>query len=235
VKRRFDPAEEEIMDRPQPVSAELEEDLDNLRQLNRFFGSYSLIGRFLRKWIRPGQSYRILDLATGSGDIPRLLVDFSRKTSASVTVDAVDGQEATLTIAQRLSAGYPEITFHRADIRTWQADPYDLVLCSLVLHHFSETDAVRVLTRAAALSRGHVLVADLRRGITASAGVFLLTTTIFRQPMSRHDARLSAARAFSSGELRELARRAGWQDFRHANFRFARQAIWMDVAQSQRP
>ena len=31
MKRQFDPAEPELMDRPQPVSAELESDLHNLR------------------------------------------------------------------------------------------------------------------------------------------------------------------------------------------------------------
>lgn len=230
MKRRFDPAVQEIMDRPQPVSAELEQDLHNLRQLNRFFGSYDLILHFLRQWLVPGKFFRILDLATGSGDIPRLVAQHCREVGASVSIDAVDGQGATLEIARRLSADYPEITFHHGDIRDWgEIATYDIVLCSLVLHHFSETDAVRVLAHAAALSRQHVLVADLRRGFVGTVGVFLLTTFMFRQPMTRHDARLSAARAFSFDELRELARQAGWRNFQHAKFRFARQAIWLDL------
>ena len=74
LKRQFDPADPEWMDRPQPVSAELLSDLRNLRALNRYFGSYRLVRYFLRRWIRPGDRLRILDLATGSGDIPRLVV-----------------------------------------------------------------------------------------------------------------------------------------------------------------
>jgi SAM-dependent methyltransferase len=230
MKRRFDPAVQEIMDRPQPVSADLELDLHNLRQLNRFFGSYDLIRRFLRQWLVPGKSFRILDLATGSGDIPRLVAQYGREIGASVSIDAVDGQEGTLEIARSLSGDYPEITFHHGDIRDWgDIATYDIVLCSLVLHHFDETDAVRVLAHAAALSRRHVLVADLRRGFVGTVGVFLLTTFVFRHPMTRNDARLSAARAFSSRELPELARQAGWRNFQHANFRFARQAIWLDL------
>ena len=38
MKRSFNAAEPELMDRPQPVSAVLERDLHNIRQLNRFFG-----------------------------------------------------------------------------------------------------------------------------------------------------------------------------------------------------
>jgi len=59
------------MDRPQPVSPALISDLENLRTLNHYFGSYRLIRFFLRRWIHRGDKLRILDLATGSGDIPR--------------------------------------------------------------------------------------------------------------------------------------------------------------------
>jgi 2-polyprenyl-3-methyl-5-hydroxy-6-metoxy-1,4-benzoquinol methylase len=230
MKRRFDPAELELMDRPQPVSTELERDLRNLRQLNRFFGSYALIERFLRRWIQPGALHlRVLDLATGSGDIPRLVVDFARRAKASITIDAIDQQPATLEIARRLSDGYPEITFHEGNILKWEStEPYDLVLCSLVLHHFSSEDAVQVLRHARDLSQRFVLVSDLRRGWLASVGVFLLTAAIFREPMTKYDARLSAARAFSAEELRAMARFAGWKDFNHRNFKFARQAVWME-------
>jgi hypothetical protein len=61
------------------------------------------------------------------------------------------------------------------------------------------------------------------------AGVYLLTELIFREPMTRYDARLSAARAFSFTELRDLALRAGWEHFGHKTFRFARQAIWFEA------
>jgi len=53
---------------------------------------------------------------------------------------------------------------------------------------------------------------------------------IFREQMTRYDARLSAERAFSFVELRELALRAGWDHFGHKKFRFARQAIWLEAA-----
>ena len=220
------------MDRPQPVSAELEVDLRNLRQLNRYFGSYRLIEHFLERWIKPGSQLRILDLATGSGDIPRLIVDFARRVNAKVAVDAVDQQTSTLEIARKLSASYPEIEFVQADLLTFTRDPYDIVLCSLALHHFSENDAVTVLKRCRSLSRQYVLISDLQRGWIATAGVFLLTALLFREPMTRIDARLSAQRAFSSPELRSLAERAGWTQFGHASFAFARQAIWLEPTAS---
>ena len=216
------------MDRPQPVSTELEVDLRNLRQLNRYFGSYRLIVHFLRRWITPKSRIRILDLATGSGDIPRLVVDYARGVKATVTIDAVDQQASTVEIARGLSRNYPEINYLEGDILTLTRDPYDLVLCSLALHHFSETEAVAVLRRCRDLSNRYVLVSDLRRGWLATAGVYLLTALFFREPMTRVDGRLSAQRAFSFREFRMLAKRAGWKEFGHAKFVFARQALWLE-------
>lgn len=231
MKRQFDPERPELMDLPQPVTPELKKDLENLRRLNRFFGSYALVRHFLRRWIKSGMRVRLVDLATGSGDIPWLAVDHARRVGAVIAVDAVDRQAATVEIARKLSAAYPEIAYHESDVLSFgRAAEYDVVLCSLALHHFSEDDAIRLLRRCRELSRRFVLVADLRRGWLATAGVYLLTALIFREPMTKIDGRLSARRAFSFGELRRLAEKAGWQNFQHRKFRFARQAISMELA-----
>ena len=144
-------------------------------------------------------------------------------------LDALDRQPATLEVATKLSTGYPEIYYREADILEWDSvESYDIVLCTLALHHFSDEDAVTVLRRCRELSRKFVLVSDLRRGLLATAGVYLLTALIFREPMTRYDARLSAERAFSFSEMRKLAMGAGWQNFGHRRCRVGRQAIWLE-------
>src|SRR5260370_32610336 len=229
MKRSFGPAGMEMMDRPQRVSPELERDLERLRQLNRWFGSYGLVSMFTRRWIIPGAQMRVVDLATGSGDIPRLLVDHARRIGAQIEIDAVDQQAATLEIARRLSADHPEVSYHAANILDWDCPQgYDMALCSLVLHHFSADDAVKLLRRCRELSKRFVLVSDLRRGFLLRSGVHMLTAVIVREPMTRFDARLSAQRAFSFAEMRELAIQAGWKNFGRKKFRFARQAVWLE-------
>ncbi len=226
--RDFDPATPELMDRPQPVSPELEIDLENLVRINRNFGSHRLIRWFLRRWLQPGQTYRILDLCTASGDIPRLMVDWGRARGVTLQIDAIDFQPSTLEIARRRSTAYPEITLREGDAREIAGAPgsYDFVFCSLALHHFSEEDAVRVLRRCRELARTGVMVADLERGWLAAAGVWLMTAVLYREPMTKYDARVSVRRAFSYEELKALARRAGWPTFSHARFAIARQAVW---------
>lgn len=230
MPRLFDPTQPELMDRPQPVSEELKKDLENLISLNKRFGSHRLLRRFLSRWIKAGSVCRVLDLATGAGDLPREMVRWARARHIQISVDAVDFQESTLSIAQSLSHGFPEISWRCADIRSYESpEPYDLVHCSLALHHFSEADAVKVLQRCKALSRRWTLVSDLERSRFATSSIWLLTQFFYRDPMTRHDARVSASRAFSAGEMVGMARAAGWRDFEHSRFLFARQALWNEA------
>src|SRR5215210_3216999 len=119
-KRQFVAAEPELMDRPNAAPAEIEAALRSLRGLNRYFGSYRVVRHFLRRWIRPRDDVRVLDLATGSADIPRLLADYARRIGASVGIVAVDFQPATIEAARRLSAAYPEIVCTQADVLTFE-------------------------------------------------------------------------------------------------------------------
>jgi 2-polyprenyl-3-methyl-5-hydroxy-6-metoxy-1,4-benzoquinol methylase len=175
----------------------------------------------------------IADLATGAGDIPCRIAEWARVHDIKINIDAVDQQSGTIEIARRLSASYPEITFVNHDLLEWNpAESYDIVLLSLALHHFSDNDAVKVLRKCRELSRGAVLVSDLRRARWLSAGIYLLTAMIYREPMTKNDARISAARAFSFHEMHELAERAGWKNFGHKRFPVGRQAIWLDPSEN---
>jgi SAM-dependent methyltransferase len=226
--RSFDPSEPELMDRPQPVTAELAHDLDNLASLNRWFGSHRLLREFLRRWWKTGESPRVLDLCTGAGDLPRVMAKFGRRHSVTPRITALDFNAATIELARKRCADFPEIQFAEANVLTFSPeDRYDLVHCSLALHHFSESDAVALLRRCREWGK-RVLVSDLERAWHTSLGVWLLTTLIYRAPMTVHDARVSARRAFSFREFRALAEQAGWQNFGHARFLFCRQALWLE-------
>ena len=230
MPREFDPSQPELMDIPQGDSYELRTDLANLVSLNRHFGSHRLLLQFAKKWLKPGGRYKVLDLATGAADLPRELVRWARRNQVSLNIDAVDAQGATLHIAKESSFAFPEICFFEADIRSFEPGiTYDLVLCSLALHHFSEEDAIRVLARCRALSHRWALVSDLERSLLARLGVWVLTATAYREAMTRHDARVSAKRAFSKAEFVSMAVAAGWAGFGYQRFLFARQAVWLEA------
>jgi ubiquinone/menaquinone biosynthesis C-methylase UbiE len=229
MSRHFDPTESELMDRPQPVSPELEQHLAALESINRATGSHRLVRRFLARWWNPDRCYRVLDLCTGGGDLPREMVRWARARGITARIDAVDANEATLEIAKRQSEEFPEIHFVRGDaLRYEPGETFDLVHCSLALHHFSNEDAVRLLQRCSELSTRWVLVSDLERHPLTTAAVYLLTALVYRDPMAVHDGRLSIRRAFSWAEMRELAETAGWENFGHRRCLICRQTIWME-------
>jgi SAM-dependent methyltransferase len=228
-KRIFDGTITEMIDRSQPVSAELEIDLENLEKLNRYFGSHALVQYFLRRWLRPGGSFVAIDLCTGFGDIPRFIVNWCRSNHVAVRITAVDFQAATLELAMERSKGYPEITFLESNVFKFvPISPADFVFCSLALHHFDDDGAIHLLRRARVMAGRSVLVADLERTDFGIAGVYMLTACVFREPMTRFDARLSIRRAFSFREMHQLASAAGWKHFGHSRFPVCRQAIWLE-------
>lgn len=233
--RHFEEDRPEWMDVAETASPELAEDLANLASLNRRFGAHRLVLEYLEPLLRRGQPLRIVDLGTGAADIPRMLVQRAREVGCPLAITAVDKQRPTLEIAEKFSTGFPEIRFVRADFLDFsEGTLYDIVLCNLVLHHLDESDAIRLLRRCRELTRGVALVTDLRRSRLAQASIFAVTELFYRQEMTKHDARLSAERAFSYPELHKLAIAAGWWGFRHRRAPFFRQVLWMDVAARSR-
>lgn len=226
MRREFDPRIPEMMDRPQPVTRELRDDLDALEWLNRTFGAHRYLRHFLTRHFRGHKTIRMLDLATGSADLPRVAAAWGRARDIPVTVDALDSHPSTLAIARERCAGFPEITLERHDIREpWMSERYDLVTCFLALHHFTEWDAARVLRVMRQSSSAFTLAVDLERSRVADWAIRLLTATLLTAPMTRHDARLSIRRAFSHREFRALARTASWPSPRHNRVFLFRQAI----------
>jgi ubiquinone/menaquinone biosynthesis C-methylase UbiE len=217
------------MDRPDPSTPELARALINLQKLNRHFGSYRIIRHFLNRWLKPGETVTILDACTGFGDIPRLVVEWARRRGSHVKVLAMDMQAATLDIARRRSTLFPEISYVQGDIRSFEpGDRFDIVLCSLALHHFAGCEAVEILQRLSRLTDRAVLISDLERSVSGILGVYLLTSTVFRNPMTKFDGRLSIRRAFSFAEMRSLALEAGWEGFGHRRFLVSHQALWLE-------
>lgn len=234
MPRFFDPATPELMDVPQPASAELAVDLRNLERLNRWFGAHRLLRPFLARWLRPaadGRPLRLLDLCTGGADLPRLMAAEARRLGVPVAITAVDFQPGTVELARRWCADWPEIDVVQGDARTFGADgqTWDYAFTATALHHFSAADAAAVLARMRTLTTRGALAADLRRGPTLTAGVWAMTATLMREPMTVADARTSARAAWSFAEFGALAQRAGWEGFSHARFPVGRQGVWIGL------
>lgn len=225
--RRFDPNILEMMDRPGINEKLLREDLRNLRVINRFFGGHRAIRKVLKPLLRqfpPGQRLEMLDLATGSADLPVVISRLAKKLGRSVMITAVDRNPVMLRVAREFTSDVAEIQIVEGDILDLQLSDksFDIVICSLALHHFSREDAVRLLRNMKRLARVAVVVHDLCRSWIGAWTAWLYTHLTTRNPLTLYDSYLSVLRAFTPEELIEMAQEAEMADFvltKHPFFR----------------
>ena len=223
-------AGDELMDEPGRPPAELEHALSDLRGVNRWLGGRRVVLQHLSRLVdrHPRAVYRVLDIGTGSGDIPLSIARWARARGVRIEIVATDNHPTTLELARRHTAEAREITIEHADALAlpYADGSFDLALCSTALHHFdAEADVVRVLREMDRVARIGLVVNDLARSRTALAGARLLAATVWRRHvLTRHDGPLSVRRAFTPAELRRFASIAGLAGARvhaHVPFRVA--------------
>lgn len=215
--RRFDPKEPELMDRPDVDKDWLREELEALQRLNRL-GGHRLMVRYVERLLNSKKikELSVLDLATGAADIPRAIVAWARKRRMSIQVTAVDGNEEVLRSAREWCTDWPEIHLDRFNLLALPYGPqsFDIVLCSLALHHFTNQDAVRILRRMNDIARFGLILNDLQRNWLTIWTAELLARTVMRSPIVRNDGPQSFRAAFTVPELRSMAIEAGMRNFR---------------------
>jgi len=224
-QRPFDPTQPEWMDDHPPLGEALEVNLENLRQLNRYFGAYQMAWSRIAPLAKQHRHFRWLDLACGLADIPAYVVDRLASHGVEATVTGIDFQPATLELAKR-HVGRRPIHLIEADLHEFEpTESYDIATCFLALHHFSAQDAIALLRRMRTWQIPVLLIADLERSPAAKVAIDALTRLWMRSPETRHDAVLSIERAFSHREFGDLATLAGWCGFEQRRHRLFRQSI----------
>jgi ubiquinone/menaquinone biosynthesis C-methylase UbiE len=213
----------EMLDGPAALD-DLSRSLAEVARLNALFGGRLITMAHVKRLIGAIPSHRrvtVLDVGTGSADVPLALVRWARRAGRPIRVLALDRDLPTLSIARRAAAGYPEIVPIQGDARLLPVRPrsVDIVISALTLHHLEPEPAVRFLVEMDAAARSGFVVNDLARSRSAYVLVWLATRVFTRTRMSRHDGPLSVRRAYTPDEVRALCEKAGMFDVRV--FRYA--------------
>src|SRR5436853_2935239 len=169
----------EFMDEDGVDPRELERALGFIRLVNSLFGyTRSIIkhlDRFSRGW-KSGERINIIDLATGSADIPRAILKWAAKKGFDVHIVAIDRHPIT-TRAAAAAGDDPRLRIIQADVFALPfADAcFDYALTALFLHHLNEEQIVAVLRSMDRLSRRGIIAADLLRRRRAYVWITLFT------------------------------------------------------------
>ena len=216
----------EWMDAVNVDPRDLEHSLAFIRLINASLGytwaTIRHLQHFSRHW-KPGQRIEILDVATGSADIPRAILDWARQRNFDLHIVALDRHALTVRAAARGRA-QRRLRIIQADAFAMPFAPgsFDYVLCANFLHHLDDADACSALASMARLARRGIIIADLLRDWRAYLWICLLT--IFARPIVRHDAKASVAQAFTAPEILALRDQAGL-DFAQLHLHFAHRFV----------
>jgi ubiquinone/menaquinone biosynthesis C-methylase UbiE len=201
----------ELLDASSHDPAELGQSLDQVAQVNRWLGGRRSAWLALEPLLTSGRPLEVLDIGTGSADIPLDLHRRARRAGLQLHVTATDAHPQMLDIARERTAG-TTIDVRHADALAlpFHDAAFDVVLLSLTLHHF-ETDAQRqVLREARRVARRAVVINELERCRANYWGARALAGTLWRgNRLTRHDGPLSVLRAFTPKELMAAAQDAG--------------------------
>ncbi|PSL45317.1 methyltransferase family protein [Chitinophaga niastensis] len=187
------------------------ETLNKIAQINRTLGGNSITVKgvaALIKNIPADKEITIADIGCGNGDMLRQLADFGKKNNRQLQLIGVDANSATVTHARELSEQYPSIRYHCQDIMQppFQASNYDIILCTLTLHHFKQEEIRKLMAMFRKQAKIGIVINDLHRSVLAYR-LFQLICFVFRlNKMVKQDGQVSILRGFKKKELHHLSK-----------------------------
>ena len=207
----------ELIDREDLDAQRHRHALDGLARINFFSRSAAILWPPIRALIssEPGRTWRLLDVATGAGDLPVALWRKARRAGIRLEVEGCDRSGRAIEHARRRAERWnvPARFFERDAVEQPLPAGYDIVTSSLFLHHLDEPQAIELLGRMAAAAGRLMLVNDLERSRAGFALAFVGVRLLTRCDVVHADGPQSVAGAFRLDEVRAMCRAAGLEGY----------------------
>jgi 2-polyprenyl-3-methyl-5-hydroxy-6-metoxy-1,4-benzoquinol methylase len=197
----------------------LRDALDKIAQINRLLGGNLLTLRGVQdliKDISKSNEISIIDVGCGNGDMLRTIADFGLKNNLKFKLIGIDANNFTISHARKLSEKYSNISYKCEDIfdKPFQELKYDIVLCTLTLHHFKDNEIVHLLNVFNTNSNVGIVINDLQRSSVAYR-LFQALCFVFRlNDMSREDGLISILRGFKKEELIHFSQKLNFNNYK---------------------
>jgi 2-polyprenyl-3-methyl-5-hydroxy-6-metoxy-1,4-benzoquinol methylase len=199
------------MDDPQlPEDIHLDA-LKGLARLNRVTGVAPAMYRRLRRLtLAAGRPLKVLDIATGSGDMPIYWAKRARRECIDLHCTGLDISPIAVKVAEEAAAA------ERLDVQFLQRDVladrlpsgYDVLTCGLFIHHLHEPQIVRLLQSMQSAANLALLICDLERSYLNLACVWFASHVLSRSEIVHRDGVRSVRAALTRNEFQQIASRA---------------------------
>jgi SAM-dependent methyltransferase len=201
----------ELLDDPNADPEIVARSLGHVARANRWFGGRAAALRGIDRLLAPlspGRAVTLLDIGTGTGDLPVAAVRRAHRAGRSLTAIGLERSPVAASLAAARSL---PVVLGCAGQLPVRPGGVDLVLISQVAHHLAPAATVQLFQDASAIARVGVVVADIRRSELAVAAFRVGSALLRFDRVTREDGITSVRRGYLADELRSLVRRAGYE------------------------
>jgi ubiquinone/menaquinone biosynthesis C-methylase UbiE len=207
----------ELLDDDRGTRHEIQDSLDDLWRINRWLGGVSASLRLLEDFFARAGAHpvRVLDVGAGDSRLAGYLQGELRRRGLRAEFTVLDRRPSHLANGHK--AGAPQPAVADALALPFADGSFNVVMCNLFFHHFSDQRAEQLLRGMADVASEAVMINDLERHRLPY--LFIRYAPWFaRSPITRHDAPASVRQAYTLSELASLAAAAGFSDFEVRRF-----------------
>lgn len=183
--------------------------LREIASINRFLGDRRALRKTLLADIAKAgiDSFSILDVGAGSGQLLRTVADFAAASGKNVSAVGLDMNAAAAKVIAADSDGPDAISVVRGDAFRLPFDDgaFDYVLSSLFTHHLDDEQIVAVLREMSRVARRGIYVIDLHRHALAFVLYKIYCRAFGISRLVREDGSLSIRKGFRPAELKDAA------------------------------
>lgn len=231
ISTKYRTQETEIMDDFSLKGEELRDALDQIARINHLLGGNNLTLQGIKQLLKKtdiSKPILIVDVGCGNGDMLRMLSDYGRKNNLDFKLIGIDANAFTMDHAKSLSNNYSNIEYKCMDVfsEDFAALQYDIVLCTLTLHHFTNEQIIDIITIFNKNANIGIVVNDLHRSKLAYR-LFEIICTVFKlNRMSREDGLVSILRGFKKNELEDFSKKLNLKNYT-INWKWAFRYQWI--------
>ncbi len=203
-------SEEEIMDDFYLQGEELKQTLEDLDKVNRWLGGNRITIEGIQKLLpeNPSGTIKIMDVGCGNGTLLREIASYGRRKGLNFELLGIDANEHAIEIARGLASNMLEISFLPLNIfsEAFEKTEADIILCTLTLHHFRDSQIRELLKLFLSNSRLGVVINDLERNPIAYQLFQAFCSVFIHNEIARKDGLISIRRGFRLEDLEKFGK-----------------------------
>lgn len=210
--------ESELMDNPLVEKEKLNEALEDLSRVNSLLGGNKITVNAVFNQIRKinlSTPLVIMDLGCGNGEMLRLIANRARKENIMLELVGLDINQNCIEQARELSSEYPEVVYSDQNILDLKKEDYniDILICTLTLHHLTDNEIVKVLSKSKHLVSNSFIINDLHRSALAYYLFKGFSYFFIKGFIAKNDGLVSIKRGFRRNELKSFVKSTGLKNF----------------------